>query len=186
MTLISSGMKTPHWPGANSARRWSRLTVGPIGLGLCPRNTAPSAVSRQRCDLVIWRRSFARNGSGGSFPMPPGGSVTVENARDQSVSHARNSYAGCKGPRAGRGDVRGSKRAKMRYGPEPVLQWSRKFLPCRRFGSDLNSIGHIVEFGPISARRQPAPGELSPETSPPSLGQEQLPTRSTNSAASTL
>ena len=37
-----------------------------------------------------------------------------------------------------------------------------------------------------TAALSPAPGELSPGTSPPSLGQEQLPTRSTNSGASTL
>src|SRR6266446_2242651 len=36
------------------------------------------------------------------------------------------------------------------------------------------------------SRRQPAPEELSPGTSPPSLGQKHLPTRSTSSAASTL
>jgi NAD(P)-dependent dehydrogenase (short-subunit alcohol dehydrogenase family) len=35
------------------------------------------------------------------------------------------------------------------------------------------------------SRRRPAPGELLPETSPPSLGQEQLPTRSISSVAST-
>ena len=37
-----------------------------------------------------------------------------------------------------------------------------------------------------ASRRQPALAELSPGTSPPSLGQEQSPTRSTSSAASML
>jgi hypothetical protein len=36
------------------------------------------------------------------------------------------------------------------------------------------------------SRRQPALAELSPGTSPPWLGQEQLPTRSISSAASML
>ena len=36
------------------------------------------------------------------------------------------------------------------------------------------------------SRQQPAPGELSPATYLPSLGQEQLPMRSTSSAVSTL
>ena len=43
----------------------------------------------------------------------------------------------------------------------------------------------IVEVAKRS-RGQPAPKELSVGTSPPSLGQEHLPTRSTSSAASTL
>jgi hypothetical protein len=30
------------------------------------------------------------------------------------------------------------------YGPEPILQWSRKFLPGARFGSAFNRVGHVI------------------------------------------